>query len=215
MGKHCGNHPHRDPGSLQLNGNPLTHPHPTMVAAQMRMVLITIVTASTNSTLEHTPATNSELQACINKVLAKIDRARASLAVVGGTPSTPSKTLACSVTLLKRGAYLVELDTPESASQFRSYAHDPIWDLAKSCFGDSAQVIDKAYNLIFCLVPCRKVFDPSRAEDITTLKQKNGLAQGSITSTTWLKKVERWHAKQIIASLKVTCNSPHMANHLL
>ncbi|KAG5719779.1 hypothetical protein E4T56_gene7268 [Termitomyces sp. T112] len=51
------------------------------------------------------------------------------------------------ITALKRGAYLFELDSVESAMRFRNYAQDTDWDLARTCLGGLVQVID-AYTFL-------------------------------------------------------------------
>ncbi|KAH0579628.1 hypothetical protein H2248_002478 [Termitomyces sp. 'cryptogamus'] len=114
----------------------------------------------------------------------------AALAAVDGVASVPPKTLVHGITALKQGAYLLELDTAGLAAWFRSYAQDHDWDLARTCLGNSARVLDKAHNLIFCFVSCGVIFDPSSANDIAALEAENNLPIGSITIASWLKRVE-------------------------
>ncbi|KAF8798453.1 hypothetical protein BYT27DRAFT_7123052, partial [Phlegmacium glaucopus] len=78
-----------------------------------------------------------------------------------------------------------------------------------------ATIKAKGYNLIFKFVPCTGNLDPSNAECIVDLKTSNNLQPGSISSATWLKRVDRHSPNQKVASLKVVCSSPETANHLL
>ncbi|KAG5337827.1 hypothetical protein C0989_008653 [Termitomyces sp. Mn162] len=180
-----------------------------------KTVLVTVDTMSTNAPVKHGPAANANLCAHINKLLSEIDKTGTDLAATDGVPPTPSKTHVQGIIWLKCSMFLFEFDTPDSAGQFWSYAHNPVWDLAKTCLGGSVQVVDKAHTLILCFIPCRGVFDPSNAEDISTLKIENGLPRGCITLAAWLKKEDHCHAKQMVASLKVLCNSIEAANLLL
>ncbi|KAF8808116.1 hypothetical protein BYT27DRAFT_7030340, partial [Phlegmacium glaucopus] len=78
-----------------------------------------------------------------------------------------------------------------------------------------ATIKAKGYNLIFKFVPCTGNFDPSDANCISDLESSNNLQPGSISSATWLKRLDRRSPSQKVASLKVVCSSPETANHLL
>ncbi|KAF8804971.1 hypothetical protein BYT27DRAFT_7012082, partial [Phlegmacium glaucopus] len=78
-----------------------------------------------------------------------------------------------------------------------------------------AAVKTKSYNLILKFVPCTGAFDPGNTDCIADLTANNNLPPGSITSASWLKRINRRAPQQKVASLKISCASPEAANHLL
>ncbi|KAG5335694.1 hypothetical protein C0989_000707 [Termitomyces sp. Mn162] len=156
-----------------------------------KTILVTINTTCAQAPTKHTPAINAKLYNCTNKLLEEVNKSGANLATIDRIPPTPAKTHIHVITWLQCRAYLQVQHTR----------------IAKTCLGSSAQVIDKAHALIVCFAPCGGVFDLSSAANIATFEVENGLEPGCITSATWLKKEDHCHAKQMVASLKVLCNS--------
>ncbi|KAF8815312.1 hypothetical protein BYT27DRAFT_7080241, partial [Phlegmacium glaucopus] len=128
--------------------------------------------------------------------------------------SNKTKTSIRGIQAIGQGAFLLDLDSPESANRLRTYsAEHP--DFLPSHLGSSAAIKTKGYNVIFKFVPCTGNFDPKDANCISDLESSNNLLPGSISSATWLKRTDRRSPNQKVATLKVVCSSPETANHLL
>lgn len=182
---------------------------------EAKMVLIVVDTTALDVPVNHSPKANLDLRTHINKLLAEVDKSCADLASVDGVASPPTRTLLKGISWLKRGAYLLKFDTADSAARFRNYAQDPVWELAKTCLGDSAWIADRTFALVIHFVPCRGIFDPSSTTDLADIESENNLPPGSITSAFWLKRADRCYPGQTVASLRVLCNTAQAANHLL
>ena len=173
-----------------------------------RTVLVEAGPAASSSSAGRTPQAALKIHDDLNKKLCDLDEGNLEL-----VNSPDDKTIIRGIKTLERGAVLFELNSPAAAARFRSYCSE--FNLLTSYLGRAAHVKNKAYNLVFRFVPCQGNFDPYDLDHIATIETENGLAAGSITSASWLKKPERRSPNQHVASLKITCSSPEAANHLL
>ncbi|KAG5350341.1 hypothetical protein C0989_011405 [Termitomyces sp. Mn162] len=117
------------PTSVLATFNPMLSDQHTHLQQRLiysvKTILITAEPSCTNAPLDHSPTMSYKLWGHINKLLTKIDKSGANLAAINGVAPTPAKMVVCSISWIKRGAYLFKLDTMDSAACFRSYAHDP------------------------------------------------------------------------------------------
>ena len=173
-----------------------------------RTVLIEVDHSSRSAPKDRLSKATASLRDTLNKCLQELDSDNADL-----SDTTDVKTKIHGIQSLERGAYLVKLDSPASATCFRSYCTD--FDLLTAHLGLSASIKSKAFNLVFRFIPCDGAFDPSDQEHIAAIELDNNLTLGSISSASWLKRPERRSPNQKVASLRVACTSPEAANHLL
>ncbi|KAG5731400.1 hypothetical protein E4T56_gene4387 [Termitomyces sp. T112] len=110
------------------------------------LILVEVNTLCADAPQDCSPTENFQLHKRINDFLAEINRATATLAAVDSIPP-PNQMLVQGITALEQGTYLFELDLAELAMWFWNYAQDPKWELAKTCLGSSAWVID-AYTFL-------------------------------------------------------------------
>ena len=177
-----------------------------------RTVLVHVDPGDDLAPTDRTPPALQDLRISINKDLDEYDDLSPHLFTSNNGTST--KTIIRGLQALKRGAFLFDLDSAASADRFRHYAKEHPGFLP-SHLGLSATVKPKNFNLIFKFVPCTSGFDPSNPDCLSTIESSNNLKPGSITSASWLKRSDRRSPNQTVASLKVVCDSPEAANHLL
>ena len=155
----------------------------------------------------------SKLRVDINKRLQQLDEVETAWEDEDTINRT--KTLVCGIRPLDQGAFLLDLDSPESADRFKTYVTNPGSSLLPTFFGNAATLKPKGHNIIFKFVPCTGGFDPSNKAHLSEIENNNNLKPGSISSAAWLKQADRHANNQTVTSLKVICSSPESANHLL
>ncbi|KNZ79080.1 Nucleic-acid-binding protein from mobile element jockey [Termitomyces sp. J132] len=116
--------------------------------------------------------------------------------------------------MTKCGAYLLEFDTIDSAQGFCEHA-DREWTALEDVFGYSMTVRPKLYPLIARLVPCLGCFNPSNKADLEMIEDENCLPRDSIVEASWLKCLELWSPQQSVATLRIICSDPEVANNLI
>jgi hypothetical protein len=146
-------------------------------------ILVKVNPTHASSSTDRTPQTALKTHNDLNKRLSDLNEGNLEL-----VNSPGDSTKICGIQTLERGTYLIEMNSPTATDHFRTYCLD--FDLLTSSLGVSADVKDKAYNLIFRFVPCQSSFDPSDPDHISAIETKNGLDPGSITSASWLKNPE-------------------------
>jgi hypothetical protein len=167
---------------------------------------------SDNSIAQHnSPADLSLLRNKLNEALVNLD----DLEFAYEDPSTKRNTIVSGIQHLDRNAFLLDMDSPDSALRFKKYALERGSSLVSSNFGDSAFYKPKEYPVIFKFVPCKDDFDPTNTDHLSLVEKQNGFAPGTISKAHWIKSIDRRAANQSFASLKVICSSPVHANSLL
>lgn len=174
-----------------------------------RTVIIDVDPTAMSSPKDRSPEANHKLCEDMNKRLHELDELHAPF-----DDTNPTTTIR-GVKSLERGAFRFDLDSPESATRFKTYATRSADKLLSTFLGSTAAVKTKGYNVIFKFVPCRGSFDPKDRTHIDEIETDNGLSPGDITSSSWLKLIGNRASQQEFASLKVICSTPETANRLL
>ena len=117
-----------------------------------------------------------------------------------------------TVQFSKHNGLLIECDSNATATQVRSYC---VEENLLTKISTSAKLQSRTYRLVLKFVPCNSTFNPDDTDQLQALEMSHGLAEGSISSATWIKKPELRAPNQKVANVKITCSSPLTTNHLL
>ena len=131
----------------------------------------------------------SKLRIDINKHLQQLDEVETAWEDEDTINRT--KTLVCGIRPLDWGAFLLDLDSPESADHFKTYVTNPGSSLLPTFFGNATTLKPKGHNIIFKFVPCTGGFDSSNKTHLSEIENDNNLKPGSISSAAWLKQADR------------------------
>ena len=114
-----------------------------------RTILIPHDATDITTPLHQTPADLSRLRIKVNKALEVLDEFALNFEDDTAKPNT----VISGIQHLSRDAFLLDMDSPESASRFRKYASEPSSSLLSDNFGTSASIKPKEYPLIIKFVP--------------------------------------------------------------
>ncbi|KAG5339789.1 hypothetical protein C0989_003534 [Termitomyces sp. Mn162] len=155
------------------------------ILCDVHTVLIKFNPMDDSTPTDPSVTSTSELQDALNKTLKTLDNKQTSL----------------NQAKMERlnSVYLAEFNTANSADRFWHYATEH-WEVINDIFGNSSDIMDKTFNLIVSL---------------HTIKLKNSLPSMSITLALWLKNPDLRFPKQLVASLKITCNNSKTANDMI
>ena len=207
---------------LTSNGHLYPHNHSNQVIPTISLATTTpklsILLAPNNDSLAlptpYSLTANSKLCNVVNKHLNNLDLDTQEFMLEDDRAVKPATTIR-GIQYFKCGAFLLDMDSSESANCLKTYATKPGSTLITTTFGKSALFKPKGYNLIFKFVPCTGNFDPSDKAHLSSIEMNNNIELGSILLASWIKQPDHRATNQTLASLKVICLSPESANCLL
>lgn len=215
--------PHRQQPLSWLTGIPpstLTYTEQARVRQRIiqnaRTILISIDREDDNTPKDFSTEGTACLCDCLNNVLTMLDAKTLLPAGLEEGEEVPPHliTRVIGMKTTKRGAYLLEFDSADSAQRFWEYA-DSNWTAFEDIFGYSMEVRPKAYALIAHFVPCLGQFNPSNRTSLEIIERENGLPRGAIMKAAWLKRPELRSSWQSVATLCLVCNNPVVANDMI
>lgn len=115
-----------------------------------------------------------------------------------------------SITLLRNGGLLLELDTPEAASWLRS---DGVTDKFLESIGSGACIKNRTYQVIVQFVPIQ--FNPEDEAQVREYEEHNNLPQNSILKAEWIKPIHERKANQKVATMRMLHRDAESANTIL
>jgi len=163
---------------------------------------------------DRSPTANSKLRDVVKKHLNNLDLDTQEFTLEDDGAVKPVTTI-CGIQYFECGAFLLDMDSSESANCLKTYTTKPGSTLITTTFSKSALFKPKGYNLIFKFVPCTGDFDPSDKAHLASIETNNNIKPGSILSASWIKQPDDRATNQTLTFLKVICLSPKSANRLL
>lgn len=117
-----------------------------------------------------------------------------------------------SIQFMERRALLIECESNIMANWLKIYCAEK--GLLTHLYS-TAKLQLHTYHLVLKFVPCDGTFNPNDPEQLHALESEHKLEEGSILTASWIKRPELCAQNQKTTNVKVTCSSPHTANHLL
>ncbi|KAG6863463.1 hypothetical protein C0991_005649 [Blastosporella zonata] len=144
------------------------------IICDSRIIRITYLKSDDTVPKDHSPSSLAALRKTINRSLFTIDSQNIS-ALPSHPPQQPPKTFVRGVTATDKGAFILELDTVESAQRFISYANDLALSIPSNILGLSATIGNRPHCVIAKFVPCDGAFDPSDNNHLRQIEYDNSL----------------------------------------
>ena len=119
----------------------------------------------------HFPADLSCLCSKVNKTLENLD----DPVFTFKDNSNKCKTIFTGIQHLDNGAFLLNMDSPDSATCFKIYALESSSILISANFGDSAFYKLKEHPVILKFTHCKDDFNPSNSDHLTLIEEQNSL----------------------------------------
>ncbi|KAG6912378.1 hypothetical protein DXG01_015047, partial [Tephrocybe rancida] len=139
--------PSLPPSTFNPNASPQQTNLQQCLLRSSRTILIDV--NAEDAPADRSPTGTANILKNLNKALSDIDAAESTFSSSqDGIAPPPACTIVKGLTSLKNGAFLLELDSDDSASRFRKYANDPLWELLSKQFGNSATIKEKPHCLI-------------------------------------------------------------------
>ncbi|KZP05443.1 hypothetical protein FIBSPDRAFT_967267 [Athelia psychrophila] len=123
-------------------------------------------------------------------------------------PSTIIK----AATTQPRGSLLLESDTVDSATRFRSYIATR-QDLKE--ISPDATISEQPHKLVLRFIPCNGNFDPTNSNHLCEFENYNNLEAHSIASMAWCHPIEKCAANQAFATATALVTCPRVGNRVL
>ena len=111
-----------------------------------------------------------------------------------------------SVQFSKCSRLLIECNSNTTAIWIRMYCAEKN---LLSRISTTAKLQPCTYWLVLKFIPYNGSFDPDDPDQLRALELLHGLAEGSISSTTWIKKLELHVPNQKFANVKILFLPPH------
>jgi len=115
-----------------------------------------------------------------------------------------------SVTLLRNGGLLLELDSPEAATWLRS---EGITDKFLEGVGSGACLKNRTYQVIVQFVPI--LFDPLDETQVRAYEEHNNIPQNSVLKAEWIKPIHERKKNQRVATMRMFHRDAESANIIL
>lgn len=177
-----------------------------------RSILISTDPADPSSPKDPNQDSLHSLRDEINKRLSSADETENAFIA----PNEPKRnTRVRGIAPLKGNSFILELNSPHAASHFKDYCATSPNTILSPTLGNSSIIKHRRYNLIVKFVPCNGIFDPTDPSHISFFESDNNLNPDSILSAGWIKHPDRRAPRQTVASLRIACANPQIANYLI
>ncbi len=147
-----------------------------------------------------------ELAGLAEKVL--VEKANIALELMDGNDAKEERAFK-SVTKLRNGGILYEMDSEESANWIRKPTNRS--EFLKK-FGTETEIRDRNHHVLIDFVPCATDVSMIGMEGI---ERENGWSGGVIADAKWMRPVALRKPGQKVALLRLTCQSTKTANLLI
>jgi hypothetical protein len=129
---------------------------------------------------------------------------------VAATDPKPERPVLRTITLLKNGGLLLELDSTDSADWLRT---PRVRESFLVGLGSGANIKDRTYQVIVQFVPIQ--FDPEDQEHLRQYELYNGIEANSVLKAEWIKPIKARTSIQRVATMRVYHRDAESANKIL